>query len=151
MKKNICHQFLHNNFFPILSMYQIHIIRRYYVIIYVGHFWPPYFCPISVRSLFICQIHYFLHQSIYSIFHYAGNLCGQVPVDCLMSTSNDSMGNARIGEGKGHISGENFCAGVHVKLFWYTNYCANPRSFSRVPVQLPVPRGTGNMRSADHA
>ena len=47
---------------------------RYCVIIYVGHFWPPYFCPILALyaefPAFYADI--FLPSSTVSVTHVAG-------------------------------------------------------------------------------
>ena len=61
------------------------IIRRYCVIIYVGHFWPD-FCHIPVLYP---KIPGFYAGIFLLVFRCDGNVVhGQVPVDCLQCVDN---------------------------------------------------------------
>ena len=87
--------------------------------------------PISVQFLsdpcFVRQISYFLCQYMSFVFHCAGNIRGQVPVDCLWSIANDIMYVMR-GRGGGRSGRwENNFAGVRAELFWHGIYFAKPR------------------------
>ena len=97
--------------------------------IYVGHFWPPNFCPIYVqplihnpKSLIFTHISIFL-SSVVPVTYVDGSLqvvSGPQPmavrVQCLYK-----------GGRRGHVGGGKKCASVRVKLFWHAIYCAKPR------------------------
>ena len=83
--------------------------RRYCVIVYVGHFGPPNFGPISVRSLLYMMKYLILLQYISSAFH------------CWLSTF-VAMGSAHAvrtlgGGGWGHTGSKTYFADARAELF----------------------------------
>ena len=65
------------------------IIRRYCVIIYGGHFWPPDFCLISVRSLlYTPKSMVFTPISFYSYSNVSVAYMVGPPIDCPRTVAN---------------------------------------------------------------
>ena len=108
---------------------KIKIKRRYCVIVYVSHFWPPDFSLISVRYLLYRPTYLISKPIPPSVFHCAGNACVWVSKDCLYlwpwiahtQCSNDGGG------GRVHAGGKTSYEGMHTELFWRTIYFSKPR------------------------
>ena len=105
--------------------------RRYYVRVYVGHFWPSDFGPISVRSLLYTPRSRFLRQYLSSVFHRRLTL--------FVATESARVVRERGRGGRGHAGGEKSFADVRAKLFLRAIY------------SVPVLQGNGEASSADHA
>ena len=72
-----------------------HLIRRYCVIIYFGHFWPPGFCPIP--NLY-AKISAFYADIFIFVSHCSGNVRFCIPIYIACSVAKDDV-RAILGQG----------------------------------------------------
>ena len=93
--------------------------RRYCVIVYVVHFWPSGFGPISVRSLLYMPRSRFLWKYRSSIFHHRLTL--------FVATESARVVRKRGGEGGVTRVATLFFSDVRTKLFLRAIYSAKPR------------------------
>ena len=63
IKHNLAFKIVHNSCSILKYVQILHIIRFYCVIIYVGHFWPPNYCSISLQCLILHTNPWFLRQN----------------------------------------------------------------------------------------
>ena len=126
--------------------------------------WPPWFRPISVRSMLYTPKSLFLRQSpcsvcqnpnFYANIYLFGFLCPSnvhwwVLVVIPQSVTNDStcMIRGRGVGGRGHVVSEKVFASVLAKLFWHTIYCAKPRPNPESTVRLK-PIGNKGIRKPE--
>ena len=96
--------------------------RRYSVIIYFGHFWPPDFCEIrdlykKIPALYLCVV-----------FHCSVSVHIRFPIVCLCLVSE---GNTRTLHDRGgrerSFRWRNVFAGVCAKLLWIALYFTKAR------------------------
>ena len=121
--------------------------------IYASHSWYPNFGPISVQSLLYTLDFLILSLYLSSVFHCAGDVCGQTPVDFFWSVAYDSARamRRRVQGGRGHTGGEKKTRGCAREIVLARNLLRQAEARSWVTVRLPVPQGTGEASSAYHA
>ena len=107
-----------------------YIKRRYFVIIYFGHFWPPDFCliPVLYAKLPALYSDICLSSSTVLETYVFGS-----PIGCFCLVTEGGARTFRyLGGGRrGREGGKNICAGFFTKLFWIAIYCAHPRPNTR--------------------
>ena len=112
---------------PILFTYWAKKLLSFSTLQYVGQFWHPDFCPISVQSLI-----YTRNSLIFTpISFFNLPMCRQRMWLCprilsLVQSQGKSARNAQTKGGQGHTGGKKI-GGMRTKLFWQAIYCANTR------------------------
>ena len=135
------------------------IIRRYCVIIYVGHFWPLYKCPIYVRSLcyiskfqiFYIEIPAFYADIFLFVFGCAGHVHVRILVFYLWYVLNDSV--PLMCQQGGRVEASWWQKHLHDcarKIIMARNLLCRVETQYQVPVRILFPQGAGRGSCTDH-